>query len=99
MFLSAHIGRPIQLYDILFVICAAKAASGYSTVTYQTEKTGATIHQGQKSGAEIERNWEKRKISAVTAWKLVGGRHETIMNAWCGSLREIKFWWGNGEGK
>jgi len=46
-------------------------------VTYPREKTGATIHQSQTSGAEIEWNRGKRKISAVKARKLVGGRQKT----------------------
>ena len=45
--------------------------------TYQREKAGATIHQDQTSGAEIEWNWGERKISAVTARKLVGGQQKT----------------------
>ena len=45
--------------------------------TYSREKTGATIHQSQTSGAEIERNRGKREISAVKARKLVEGRQKT----------------------
>ena len=48
-------------YDSLFAFCAAKATSGSSVATYQREKTGDTIHQGQTSGAEIEWNWGKKE--------------------------------------
>ena len=42
------------------------------------EKTGATTHQGQTSGAEIEWNREKKwQISGVTARKFVVGRQQT----------------------
>ena len=43
-------------YGTLFAFCAAKAASGSSMATYPREKTGATIHQGQIFGAQIERS-------------------------------------------
>ena len=45
--------------------------------TYPREKTRAKTHQGQTFGARIERNQGKRKISAVTARELVGGRQKT----------------------
>ena len=51
-------------YDTQFAFCTAKATSGSSVETYPREKTGATIHQGQTSGAEIE--WNRGKT--VNEW-------------------------------
>ena len=48
-------------YDTLFAFCTAKATNGSSVATYQREKTGATTHQGQTSGAEIEWNQEEKE--------------------------------------
>ena len=45
--------------------------------TYPREKTGATIHQGQTYGDDIEWNPGKRQMSGVTVREFVGGRQKT----------------------
>ena len=69
----------VDYCDKLFAFCAAKAAGGSSVATYLREKTGATIYQGQTSGAEFEWNRGEKENQCIDSAEVgtIGGQQKT----------------------